>query len=307
MSSTITEVDRGSDSDRTQPQNRPRPRERRPLTGRRLLLGIAQHTVLIVIGVLFLIPLFWMVTGAFKTQADLGAYPVVWFPDTITVGNFTVGFATFPFVRYFLNTLLVAVPSMIGAAFSSAFIAYGLAKIKWRYSNVIFGILLATMMIPFYITMVPLFMLYKAIGWTGTYLPLIVPAFLGVPFFVFLMRQFFLQIPESLSEAARIDGAGELRIFFQILLPLCKPALGAVALFQFLNSWSDLLGPLIYLTDSSTYTLSLGLTFFQGQTSETSMGPLMAMSTIIIIPIVVIFFFAQRTFIQGITMTGIKD
>jgi len=305
--STITDVANTADTASETGRRSGRKETRRPITERQILLGIARHTVLIVVSVLFLIPLFWMVTGAFKTQADLGAYPVVWFPDTITVGNFTVGFATFPFVRYFLNTLLIAVPSMVGAALSSAFIAYGLAKIRWRYANIIFGILLATMMIPFYITMVPLFMLYKTIGWTGTYLPLIVPAFLGVPFFVFLMRQFFLQIPESLSEAARIDGAGELRIFFQILLPLCKPALGAVALFQFLNSWSDLLGPLIYLTNSSTYTLSLGLTFFQGQTSETSMGPLMAMSTIIIIPIVVIFFFAQRTFIQGITMTGIKD
>jgi multiple sugar transport system permease protein len=305
--STITDVANTADTASETGRRSGRKETRRPITGRQILLGIARHTVLIVVSVLFLIPLFWMVTGAFKTQADLGAYPVVWFPDTITVGNFTVGFATFPFVRYFLNTLLIAVPSMVGAALSSASIAYGLAKIRWRYANIIFGILLATMMIPFYITMVPLFMLYKTIGWTGTYLPLIVPAFLGVPFFVFLMRQFFLQIPESLSEAARIDGAGELRIFFQILLPLCKPALGAVALFQFLNSWSDLLGPLIYLTNSSTYTLSLGLTFFQGQTSETSMGPLMAMSTIIIIPIVVIFFFAQRTFIQGITMTGIKD
>jgi multiple sugar transport system permease protein len=150
-------------------------------------------------------------------------------------------------------------------------------------------------------------MLYKSIGWTGTTLPLIVPAFLGVPFFVFLMRQFVLQIPESLSEAARLDGAGEFHIFWRIVLPLCKPALGAVALFQFLNSWSDLLGPLIYLTDSDTYTLSLGLTFFQGQTAESSMGPLMAMSTVIIIPVVILFFFAQRTFIEGVTMTGIKE
>jgi multiple sugar transport system permease protein len=272
-----------------------------------LLLLVGQHTVLIVLSVVFLVPLFWMASGALKTQEDLGAYPVVWFPDTLTFGNLLVGFQTFPFVRYLVNTLLIAIPSMIGAALSSAFIAYGVAKIRWRYGNIVFGVLLATMMIPFYVTMVPLFMLYKSIGWTGTTLPLIVPAFLGVPFFVFLMRQFVLQIPESLSEAARLDGAGEFHIFWRIVLPLCKPALGAVALFQFLNSWSDLLGPLIYLTDSDTYTLSLGLTFFQGQTAESSMGPLMAMSTVIIIPVVILFFFAQRTFIEGVTMTGIKE
>lgn len=272
-----------------------------------VLAWVGKHVVLIVLSVIFLIPLFWMATGAFKTQADLGAYPVVWFPGEITLGNFLVGFQTFPFVRYFMNTLIIAVPSMIGAALSSAFVAYGIAKIRWRYANVIFGVLLATMMIPFYVTMVPLFMLYKNIGWTGTVLPLVAPAFLGVPFYIFLMRQFLLQIPESLAEAARIDGASELGVFFRIVLPLCKPALGAVALFQFLASWSDLLGPLIYLTDSDSYTLSLGLTFFQGQTAESSMGPLMAMSTVIIIPVVILFFFAQKTFIEGVTMTGIKD
>ncbi|WP_420365196.1 carbohydrate ABC transporter permease [Curtobacterium sp. L3-7] len=279
----------------------------RKLTWPRIAEAIAKHAVLIVLSVVFLMPLIWMVTGSFKTQADIGAFPVKWFPDTITTGNYTYGLQAFPLLQYFWNTLVICVPSMIGAALSSAMVGYGVSRIRWPWRNGIFTILIATMMVPFYVTMVPLFVAYRDVGWTGTYLPLIVPTFFGIPFFIFLMRQFFLGIPDALTDAARIDGAGELRIFVQVILPLCKPALAAVMLFQFLASWSDLLGPLLYLTKSSQYTLSLGLTFFQGAQGDTATGPLMAVSTIILIPIVVLFFFAQKTFIQGITMSGIKD
>ncbi|CAM3280087.1 carbohydrate ABC transporter permease [Occultella aeris] len=273
----------------------------------RVAAAIGKHALLIVVSIVFLMPLFWMVSGALKTTADIGQFPIVWFPDVITTGNFTYGLSAFPFVRYLVNTLLICIPSMVGAALSSALVGYGLSRIDWPLRNVLFGTIIATMMIPFYVTMVPLFTAYRAIGWTDTYLPLIVPHFFGVPFFIFLMRQFFLGIPLTLSDAARVDGAGELRIFFQIILPLCKPALAAVALFQFLASWSDLLGPLLYLSDSTSYTLSLGLTFFQGAEGDTALGPLMAVSTLILLPVIVLFFFAQRTFIQGITMSGIKE
>ncbi|MBZ2198898.1 carbohydrate ABC transporter permease [Occultella gossypii] len=273
----------------------------------RVAAAIGKHALLIVVSIVFLMPLFWMVSGALKTSADIGQFPIVWFPDVITTGNFTYGLSAFPFVRYLVNTLLICIPSMVGAALSSALVGYGLSRIDWPFRNALFGTIIATMMIPFYVTMVPLFTAYRAIGWTDTYLPLIVPHFFGVPFFIFLMRQFFLGIPLTLSDAARVDGAGELRIFFQIILPLCKPALAAVALFQFLASWSDLLGPLLYLSDSTSYTLSLGLTFFQGAEGDTALGPLMAVSTLILLPVIVLFFFAQRTFIQGITMSGIKE
>ncbi|GAA4709101.1 carbohydrate ABC transporter membrane protein 2, CUT1 family (TC 3.A.1.1.-) [Promicromonospora umidemergens] len=278
---------------------------RRPLWPR-LAATLTKHTVLIVVSLVFLLPLVWMVSGSLKTAADIGKFPIEWFPEVITTGNYAYGLSAFPFARYFFNTLLICIPSMIGAAFSSALVGYGLARIDWPFRNALFGVLVATMMIPFYVTMVPLFTAYRAIGWTDTYLPLIVPQFFGVPFCIFLMRQFFMGIPTTLSDAARVDGAGELRIFFQVILPLCKPALAAVALFQFLASWSDLLGPLLYLSDSNSYTLSLGLTFFQGAEGDTAVGPLMAVSTLVLIPVIVLFFFAQRTFIQGITMTGIK-
>lgn len=284
-----------------------RPPLRRRRAWPRIAEGLAKHAVLIVLSIVFLMPLIWMVSGSFKTASDIGAFPINWFPDKITTGNYRYGLEAAPFVRYFFNTLVIAIPSMIGAALSSALVGYGVSRIRWPWRNGIFAILIATMMVPFYVTMVPLFTAYRSIGWTGTYLPLIVPMFFSTPFFVFLMRQFFLGIPNALTDAARLDGAGELRIFFQVILPLCKPALAAVALFQFLASWSDLLGPLLYLGDSRTYTLSLGLTFFQGAQGDSATGPLMAVSTLILIPVIVLFFFAQKTFIQGITMSGIKD
>jgi multiple sugar transport system permease protein len=266
---------------------------------------IATHAVLIALSVMFLVPFFWMVSGSLKTGPDLNAFPVIWFPSTLTLENYIAGLQVFPFGRYLFNTLIVCAFSMIGAVLSSSFVAYGLSRIEWRWRTPLFVILLSTLMVPFYVTMVPLFTMFRSMGWTNTYLPLIVPHFFGVPFFIFLLRQFFLSIPKEMSESARLDGANELVIYWRIILPLAKPALAAVALFQFLASWNDLLGPLIYLSDADSYTLSLGLTFFRGEYS-TQFGPLMAASTVVVIPVIVVFFFAQRTFIQGITLTGVK-
>ncbi|TDD11267.1 carbohydrate ABC transporter permease [Nonomuraea deserti] len=272
---------------------------------RRLMRVMAAHAVLITLSIVFLLPFVWMVTTSLKTVDVLNAFPVVWFPEKITFSNYLDGLQVFPFARYFVNTMVICALSMLGAVLSSSFIAYGLACIEWPGRNVVFVALLATMMIPFYVTMVPLFSLFREMGWTNTYLPLIVPHFFGGPFFVFLLRQFFRGIPKDLLDAARVDGAGELRIYARIVLPLAKPALSAVALFQFLAAWGDLLGPLIYLSDSDMYTLSLGLTYYSTQYS-TQFGPLMAASTVILVPVIVLFFFAQRTFIQGITLTGVK-
>jgi multiple sugar transport system permease protein len=281
-----------------------RPVRRMPLWPR-IAEKIVAHAVLIVLSVAFLIPLYWMVSGALKTTQDLNAFPVIWFPDTLTLENYIYGLDVFPFLRYYFNTAVICVFSMIGAAFSSAMVAYGISRIQWRMRTPLFVIILGSMMIPFYVTMVPLFQIFRSLHWIDTYLPLIVPQFFGVPFFVFLLRQFFLSIPNELSESARIDGASEWSIFARVILPLAKPALAAVALFQFLASWNDLLGPLIYLSDTNHYTVSQGLTFFQGQYS-TQFGPLMAASTLVVIPVIIVFFFAQRTFIQGITLTGVK-
>lgn len=280
-------------------------RSRRPLISQKFAERITAHALLIVLSVVFLIPFFWMVTGSLKNAAEMNAFPAVWFPHTLTLENYIYGLRVFPFLRYLGNTLIICVASMIGAALSSSFVAYGLARINWPLRKPLFVLILSTMMVPFYVTMVPLFSLFRAMGWVNTYLPLIVPTYFGVPLYIFLLRQFFMSIPRDLSDAARIDGANELMIYARIILPLAKPALAAVALFQFLASWSDLLGPLIYLSNSDTYTLSLGLTFYRSQYA-TQFGPLMAASTVIVIPVIIVFFLAQRTFIQGITLTGVK-
>lgn len=207
---------------------------------------------------------------------------------------------------YLSNTLVVCILGVTGTVISSSLVAYSLAKIPWSGRHALFGLTLATMMIPFPVLMVPLYSVFKAFGWIGTLLPLWVPAFFGTGFNIFLLRQFFLTIPRDLSEAARIDGCSEFGIFWRIVLPLSKPALAVVALFHFLWAWNDFMGPLLYLTRQETFTLSLGLQAYQSQSGGTDWTSLMAASTLICLPIIVIFFFTQKTFIRGIATTGIK-
>jgi multiple sugar transport system permease protein len=210
------------------------------------------------------------------------------------------------FPRYLENTLLLCVLTVVGTVVSSALAAYGFSRIDWRGRNKLFVLALATMMVPFPVTMVPIYCLYRWLGWIGTMKPLWVGSFFAGAFNVFLLRQFFMTIPKDLSAAARIDGCGEFRIFWQIILPLCKPALMVVALFQFMSTWNDFMGPLIYLTDEKDYTLALGLQAFQSQHGGTEWHYLMAASTLVALPIVLLFFFTQKSFIEGISMTGIK-
>jgi multiple sugar transport system permease protein len=210
------------------------------------------------------------------------------------------------FPRYLRNTLILCILTVIGTVTSSALTAYGFSRIEWRGRNTLFMIALATMMIPFPVTMVPLYCLFRWLGWIGTLKPLWVGSFFAGAFNVFLLRQFFMSLPKDISEAARIDGCSEFRIFWQIVLPLCKPALMVVALFQFMYTWNDFIGPLIYLTNQEDFTLALGLQFFQSQNGGTEWHYLMAASTLVALPIIVLFFFTQKTFIEGISMTGIK-
>lgn len=210
------------------------------------------------------------------------------------------------FPMYLKNTLILCVLTVIGTVFSSALSAYGFARIPWRGRNKFFLIALATMMIPFPVVMVPIYCMFKSVGWIGTLRPLWVGSFCAGAFNVFLLRQFFMTIPKDLSDAARIDGCSEFRIFWQIILPLCRPALMVVGLFQFMGTWNDFLGPLIYLTNQKDFTLALGLQFFQSQQGGTEWHYLMAASTLVVLPIIVLFFFTQKTFIEGISMTGLK-
>lgn len=210
------------------------------------------------------------------------------------------------FPSYLKNTLILCVLTVIGTVCSSTLVAYGFARIDWPGRDKVFLVVLATMMVPFPVVMVPLFTMFKNFGWIGTLKPLWVPTFFAGAFNIFLLRQFFRTIPKDLSESARIDGCSELRIFWQIILPLARPAIAVVALFQFMGTWNDFLGPLIYLTEQKDFTLALGLQAYQSQSGGTQWHYLMAASSLVVLPVIVLFFLAQRTFIEGISMTGLK-
>jgi len=222
-------------------------------------------------------------------------------------GNFGKAIAAMKmFPTYLKNTLILCVLTVIGTVCSSTLVAYGFSRIDWPGRDKVFLVVMATMMIPFPVVMVPLFTMFRDLGWIGTLKPLWVPTFFAGAFNVFLLRQFFRTIPKDLSESAKIDGCSELRIFWQIILPLARPAITVVALFQFMGTWNDFLGPLIYLTDQNDFTLALGLQFFQSKSGGTQWHYLMAASTLIVLPVIVLFFLAQRTFIEGISMSGLK-
>lgn len=267
--------------------------------------AVVLHGVLILVGLLFILPLVWMISSSLKGNEQLFVADPVWIPHPIRWDNYPRALTFIPFFDYLRNTLVICLFGVIGAVFSCSLAAYGFSRIEWPGRDALFFLLLATMMLPSQVTMIPSFLLFRWLGWYGTFLPLIVPSFLGSAFLVFLLRQFFLTIPKELSEAARLDGASELTTFSRVIMPLARPALATVALFTFLHHWNDFLGPLLYLKDQSRYTLALGLQqFLNAYRSE--WGLLMAASTVVTLPIIVLFFFAQRTFIQGIAMTGSK-
>ncbi|MCX5769810.1 MAG: carbohydrate ABC transporter permease [Candidatus Hydrogenedentes bacterium] len=219
--------------------------------------------------------------------------------------NYADAFLRMNFLLNLRNTLFICVSCALGCIASSSLVAYSFARIPWRGRNAMFVLVLATMMLPYQVTLIPMFAVFSKLGWVGTFKPLILPAFFGVPFYIFLLRQFFMGIPQDLSAAARIDGCSEFGIFWRIILPLSKPALATTGLFVFLFEWGDFLNPLVYLQDDRQYTLAVALQQFQSA-HESLWGPLMAMSTVITLPILILFFLTQKTFIQGITLTGLK-
>ncbi len=266
---------------------------------------LVAHICLIIASILFITPFIWMVSTSLKPITQVFTFPPEWIPRPFQWSNYLDAMQYIPFFTYLNNTVIITVFSTLGVVLSCPLIAYSFSKLNWTGRNALFFITIAVMMIPGQVTMIPLFLLFNKLGWVGTPLPLIIPAFFGVPFYIFLLRQFFLGLPDSLMDAARIDGAGEFRIYWQIMLPLAKPAVLAVGLFQFMGSWTDFIGPLLYLTDEASYTLSLGLQQFQSQKGS-EWGLMMAVSTMMTLPVIILFFFLQKTFINGITFTGIK-
>ena len=271
----------------------------------KLWQALVKHALLIVIGVLFIIPFVWLVSTSLKPAQQIFLLPPQWIPDPFTWSNYPRALTYIPFFHYMGNTFYIALFNVIALTMSSSFIAYGFARSPWPGRNVVFSIVIATLMIPYAVTLIPTFLIFRKLGWVGTYNPLTIPALFGDAFSIFLLRQFYMTIPQELSEAARIDGASEYAIYWRIILRLAKPALATVALFTFMANWNDLLGPLIYLSDKKTYTLALGMNGFFSR-AGTEWALLMAASTVMILPIILLFFFAQRTFIEGVTLTGIK-
>jgi multiple sugar transport system permease protein len=271
----------------------------------RLLTAALTYMALFLIASVFVLPFVWMVSTSLKEDSQVFSERVQWVPHPFVWRNYPDALASFPFMLYLRNTLFVCVLTMAGTVVSAALPAYGFSRLRWRGRDALFLVLLATIMLPAQVTMLPVFLIFRRLGWTGTFLPLVVPPFLGSAFSIFLLRQFFMTIPQELSDAARIDGCSEAGILWRVIVPMAKPAIATVALFAFTGAWMDFLNPLIYLHDERTYTLAIGLQAFLGRHGgEWSL--LMAAATVMTAPMLVLFFFAQRTFIQGIALTGMK-
>jgi multiple sugar transport system permease protein len=262
--------------------------------------------LLVIVAVAMLAPFLWLITSSLKSQMEIFQFPPKWLPSEFHWDNYTRALTAKPFGTYLKNTLTICALNVIAVVFTSSFCAYGFARINFRGRDFWFGIVMATLFLPYAILIVPLFLMFTQLGWVDTLLPLTVPIFFGGGAFnIFLLRQFFRTIPEDLADAARIDGCSEFGIYWRIMMPLAKPALTTVAIFTFLAAWNDLLNPLIYLRSPDNFTIAVGLSSFRS-TLDVSWDLLLAASTATIIPVIVLFFFAQRYFIRGIVMTGLK-
>jgi ABC-type glycerol-3-phosphate transport system permease component len=265
----------------------------------------AFHLMLLALGLFFFLPFYWLVSTSLKSDTEVFAVPPVWVPGEPHWSNYAEAVSYIPFFTFLRNTLLLCVLSVLGTLLSSSLVAYSFSRIQWPGRDFLFLVLLATMMLPRWVTIVPVFGIFRELGWVDTFYPLVVPHWLGTAFYIFMLRQFFLTIPLELSDAARIDGCSEWDIYRRVVVPLSRPALATVGLFTFIAVWNDFEGPLLYLNDERLATLSLGLQQFVSQ-HGTEWSLLMAASTLMTLPIILIFFFAQRTFIQGIAVTGLK-
>ncbi len=261
------------------------------------------YAILLLGAVLVFFPFAWTISTSLKTEQQTLAYPPTWVPDPVQWENYPEALTARPFGRYYVNTTIITTLSVIGQVLSSAVVAYGFARFRFPGRGFIFLVLLSTLMIPFHMLIIPRFILFKYLGWLDTFLPLIVPNFFGGAFSIFLLRQYFLTIPLDLDEAAKMDGANAFQIFMSIILPLARPALGAVAVFEFVSTWNDFLGPLIYLSSDRNYTVSIGLAAFRND-YFTAWHLFMAASAVAMLAPLIVFFLAQKYFISGVALTG---
>jgi len=279
-----------------------------PVRRHRLLVSVANHSMAIVLAIMFLAPFAFVVLTALMTRQQ--ALSTRLWPHPFQWSNFKTVFHIFPLWRYALNSTLYAVLSTVGVVVSSVPVAYALSRLRWRGRQVVFLIVLSTLMLPTQVTIVPLYVIFVRLHWIGSLKPLIVPAFFGDAFSIFLLRQFFLTIPEELSDAARVDGASEFQVMMRVVVPLAKAGIAAVALFQFLYAWNDFFNPLVYSgSNPNAITLAVGLSQLV-QNIQVHLGVLwnveMAASILFMLPVILIFFLSQRAFIEGVTLTGVK-
>jgi multiple sugar transport system permease protein len=264
-----------------------------------------RYAVLVGVSALFLFPFVVVLTTSLKPADEIFKLPPSLGSDHWTLDNYRAAIEGMPFGRYLLNTAFISSVTVIGQLLSSSIVAYSLAKMRWRGRDALLLLIVATMMLPPQVTMIPVYLAWNKIGLTGTYLPLLIPQFFGLPFFIFMLRQFFRGIPEELLDAARVEGASDLRIYRSVVLPLARPALIALSIFAFMWAWTDFLLPLIYINDPEQYTLSIGLySFFSEHGVE--WGALMAAATLMSLPLIAIFLIGQRQFVRGVALTGIK-
>ena len=268
---------------------------------------IITYIILIFAAVICLFPFLWMVSTSFKETSEIYKMPPDLIPTNPTVQNYIEGWKGADFGLFFKNSLFITIIATVGTVLSSAFVAYGFARFKARFSGLLFTILLATMMLPTQVTLIPQYLMFNKLGMINTYFPLLIPSWLGGGAFnIFLFIQFFRTLPKELDEAAKIDGANSFQIFTKIMLPAVKPVMLAVLVMSLVYNWNDFFSPLIYLNDNNKFTIAIGLQFFKGSQGNVQIGQMMAMSLVALLPVLIIFAVCQKYFIQGIKMSGLK-
>ena len=264
------------------------------------------HIALVMGSIVMILPFLWMISTSLKTETEIINPNMTFFPEGFHIENFFRAFEIIPIFAYMWNTVLIAVLKIFGEVFISAAVAYGFARFQFKGKNVLFMILLGTMMLPYEVTMIPTFIIWAALGLTDSYVPLILPAYFGSASFIFFLKMYFETFPKDYEESAVVDGANYFQIFIKIFIPLAKPALITIGLWAFMGTWNDLLGQLIYINDPAKYTIQLGLASFNSLSGEILWGPLMAASFVALVPILAILLYAQKYFIEGVKMSGIK-
>lgn len=267
------------------------------------------YLLLIFLAMIFITPLLWMVSSSLHSLDGVFAIPFKWIPEKWHWSNYSDAMSLLPFGRYLLNTVFITVSVIFGTVISSSLVAYGFARLRFRGRNKLFGLCVATMLLPGQVTIIPLYVLFAKLSWVDTFLPLIVPAFFGSPFYIFLLRQFFMTIPYEYDEAALLDGASRFRIYWNVILPLARPAIATVVVFSFIGCWNDFFNPLIYINSFENATLTLGLNLLKTQiigSGVTQWHLIMAASVLVLVPNIVVFFLAQRHFMKGINVGGLK-